>query len=442
VRITLVRPNIGRAEHSLYVDEARMEPLQLGLLAALTPPDVDVVLYDDRCEAIPFDEPTDLAAITVETFTARRAYEIADEYRARGVPVVMGGYHVTLIPDEAAGYADALVLGDAESVWPGLVEDARRGRLRPVYRAVPGVPQRGLLPRRDIFAGKGYLPVTLIQFGRGCPHECRFCAISAYFKRTHRTRPVSEVIREIEDQGRRTLFFVDDNITANRRAAKELFRALVPLRVRWVSQASIDMLADPELMELMVASGCLGHVIGFESVDPASLREMGKTTNLRGFRNYGPEMEALRGYGLQTWAAFTLGHDADTPATLERTLKFALEGKFTFAAFNILTPYPGTPLYARLESEGRLLYGGRWWLHPEYRFNHAAFRPRNMSPEELTAGCFDMRRRFNSPWSVLRRFLEPRTNMRSLLRAGVYWTYNPLFRRETFKKQGLRLGLA
>jgi radical SAM superfamily enzyme YgiQ (UPF0313 family) len=442
MKLTLIKPNIGRAEHSLYFDEACMEPLQLGLLAALTPPDVEVELHDDRCEEIPFDQPTDLVAITVETFTARRAYEIATEYRARGVPVVLGGFHVTLLPEEAAARADAIVLGDAESVWADVVTDAGRGRLRPVYRGVPGVPQAKVLPRRELFAGKGYLPITLMQFGRGCPHECAFCAISAFFGRTHRTRPVREVIRELEDQKRRTIFFVDDNIVADRAAAKELFRALRPLRIRWVSQASIDMLRDHELMDLMVESGCMGHVIGFESIEPESLRGMRKTPNLGSFRNYAPEVEALRGYGLQTWAAFTLGHDADTPESIERTLRFALESKFTFAAFNILTPYPGTPLYKRLAAEGRLLYDGRWWLHPEYRFNHAAFRPARMSAEELTELCFRVRSRFNAPWSIFRRFFEPRTNMRSLARMGLYWAYNPLFRRETFKKQGLKLGLA
>ncbi|NBD36377.1 MAG: methylase, partial [Chloroflexi bacterium] len=167
MKLTLIKPNIGRLEHSLFVDEARMEPLQLGVLAALTPPDVEVVLYDDRMEAIPYDEPTDLAAITVETYTARRAYEISAEYRARGVPVVMGGMHATLLPEEVAAHADALYIGDAESLWAQVIEDARHGQLQPVYRAEVGPPQPGILTRRDLFAGKGYLPITLLQFSRG-----------------------------------------------------------------------------------------------------------------------------------------------------------------------------------------------------------------------------------------------------------------------------------
>jgi radical SAM superfamily enzyme YgiQ (UPF0313 family) len=440
MHVTLIKPNMGRMAEGPYVDEGRMEPLQLGLLAALCPPDVQVSLWDDRCEPIPYDQPTDLVALTVETFTARRAYEISQAFRQRGVPVVLGGFHPTLAPEEAASHADAIVLGDAELVWNAVLHDARTGSLKPVYRADHGVPQSGARPRRDLFRGKGYLPITLAQFGRGCANDCQYCAISAFFARTHRCRPVNEVVREIEAASHRLVFFVDDNIVADREAAKSLFRTLTPLRIRWVSQGTIDMVDDPELMNLMCASGCLGHVIGFETLNPASLKAMGKATNLRASKGYEREIEALKSYGLQTWAAFMVGHDEDTPESLYATLDFALRHKFAFAAFNLLMPYPGTPLYAKLEAEERLLYDGHWWTHPDYRFNHAAFRPARMSPDELTQVSFDLRRRWSSPASILRRFLDPRTNMRTLYRMGVYWAYNPLFRREVFKKQGMRFG--
>ncbi len=442
MKLTLIKPNIGRREHSLYVDEARMEPLQLGVLAAMIPPDVEVVLYDDRMEAVPYDEPTDLAAITVETYTARRAYEISAEFRQRGVPVILGGMHPSLLPEEAAAQADSILIGDAETIWPQVIEDARRGRLQPVYHARPGAPQPGICTRRDIFAGKGYLPITLLQFSRGCRFACDFCAVSVYFDHTHYCRSVREVIQEIEAQPRRVLFFVDDNILAHHEAAKALFRALIPLRVRWISQASIDMTRDHELMDLMVRSGCLGHVVGFESLDVRNLRAMKKSASLAGgFADYRPQLAILREYGLQTWAAFTIGHDYDTRDTIERTLEFALENKFAFAAFNILMPYPNTPLYRRLQAEGRLLYDGRWWLHPDYRFNAAAFQPRLMSPEELTEAGLHARAVFNSPLSIIRRAFDWKTNMRSPYRLGAYLTYNPLFRKEVFKKHGMRFGL-
>jgi radical SAM superfamily enzyme YgiQ (UPF0313 family) len=442
MKITFIKPNIGRMEHSLYVDEGRMEPLQLGVIAGMTPPDVEVALYDDRMEPIPYDEATDLVAITVETYTARRAYEIGAEFRARGVPVIMGGMQPTLIPDEVAAHADSIYIGDAEFRWGEVVEDARRGRLQPVYRAPVGVPQPGTLTRRDIFRGKRYLPVTLMQFSRGCRFACTFCAVSAFFDKTQYRRDVREVIREIEAQDRRLVFFVDDNILSDFEAAKDLFRALIPLKIHWVSQGSVDMTQDRELMDLMLKSGCVGLVVGFESIDAKSLRAMKKAPNfVGGFQDYKPQLDIIRDYGLQLWAAFTLGHDHDTPDAIERTLDFALKHKFCFAAFNILVPYPNTPLYRTLQQEGRLLYDGHWWLHPEYRFNHAAFQPRLMSPDTLTEACFQARATFNSIGSIIRRAFDFKTNMRSLYRFGIYVSYNPLFRNEVFKKHGMRFGL-
>ena len=443
MKLTLIKPNIGRREHSLYVDEGRMEPLPLGILAALTPEDIDVVMYDDRMEQIPYDEPTDLAAITVETFTARRAYEISTEYRKRGVKVVMGGMHAMLIPDEVEEHCDCVIVGDAEPVWAQMCSDFRAGRLKKRYTAVqPVCPQEGIIARRDIFEGKGYLPITLLQFSRGCSHRCSFCASSVYFGARHFCRPVEDVVREIKSQKRRLLFFVDDNIVCNHAKAKELFRALIPLKVRWVSQGSMDMLTDRELMELMVKSGCLGLVIGFESISPQCINDMNKYTNKRASSDmYAREIAELRKWGLQTWAAFTVGHDGDTIESIRATCDFAIRNKFTFAAFNILMPYPNTPLYERLEKEGRLLYGGKWWLHEEYRFNYSSIVPKNMTADELTEISFDCRRRFNSARSIFVRAFEPHTNMRTPYRFLTYLMYNPLFRKEVFKKQGLRFGL-
>lgn len=443
MKLTLIKPNIGRREHSLYVDEGRMEPLQLGILAALTPPDIEVVMYDDRMETIPYDEPTDLVAITVETFTARRAYEISAEFRRRGVKTVMGGMHAMLIPEEVAEHCDCVIVGDAEPVWQTMLNDLRNGELKPRYDVVqPTCPQINVITRRDIFEGKGYLPITLLQFSRGCSHKCSFCASSVYFKAHHYCRPVDDVVKEIKSQKRRLLFFVDDNIVCDHAKAKELFRALIPLKIHWVSQGSMDMLHDEELMRLMVKSGCLGLVIGFESISPESVSEMNKGTNRKGSSEmYKWEIEQLRKWGLQTWAAFTVGHDSDTPESIKATCDFAIKNKFTFAAYNILMPYPNTPLYEKLEREGRLLYDGKWWLHEEYRFNYASIVPKNMTADELTEISFDCRRRFNSFGSIFKRALEPHTNMRTPYRFMTYLVYNPLFRKEVFKKQGLIFGL-
>ncbi len=428
-------------EHSLYVDEGRMEPLQLGVLAGLTPKDIEVKLYDDRMESIPFDETTDLVAITVETYTARRAYEIGEEYRKRGVPVIMGGMQATLLPEEVQEHADSVYTGDAEFRWLEVVEDAKNNRLKKVYNAPAGTPQPGTLTRRDIFEGKGYLPITLLQFGRGCRYTCHFCAISQYFDKTQYRRNIDEVLKEIDNQKRNFLFFVDDNLTSDHKAAKELFRELIPLKIKWVSQCCIDVTNDLQLMDLMMQSGCLGNVIGFESVTPSSLKEMKKGPGIIvDGEDYSTQISILRDYGHQTWGSFTLGHDHDTVDSIKMTLDFAMESKFIFAAFNILMPYPNTPLYKKLKSEKRLLFNDKWWLHPDYRFNHASFIPKQMSPSDLTEVTFFLRSKFNSISSIVKRSFDFKTNMRSPTRFGIYITYNPLFRKETFKKQDMRFG--
>ncbi|MGB5468893.1 MAG: hypothetical protein WBM64_00645, partial [Woeseiaceae bacterium] len=236
MKVTFLRPNIGRLANGPYIDEGRMEPLTLGVVAAYTPADVDCVLYDDRMENIPFDEPTDLAAITVEIYNARRSYEIAAEYRKRGVPVVMGGFQPTLVPDECLQHADAIVTGDAETIWPTVVNDVRNGQLQRIYRGETDYPQPGCVqPRRDLFKGKGYLPVSLVQYGRGCRFACDFCAITTFFKRTQVVRPMDDVFAEINGQDRKFIFFVDDNLVSDHEAAKQLMRALIPLKIRWIS---------------------------------------------------------------------------------------------------------------------------------------------------------------------------------------------------------------
>jgi radical SAM superfamily enzyme YgiQ (UPF0313 family) len=419
MKVTFIRPNIGRLLDGPYIDEGRMEPLTLGVLAAYTPADVDCAMYDDRMEDIPFDEPTDLAAITAEIYNARRAYEIAAEYRRRRVPVVMGGFHPTLVPEECAEHADAIVMGDAETIWPQVIDDARNGALRRRYVGTTEYPQPGGVPvRRDLYDGKGYLPVTLVQYGRGCRFACSFCAISTFFQRRQCVRPIRDVIAEVEAQERRFIFFVDDNFVSDHERAKALMRELIPLKIRWVSQGSIDMTEDPELMDLVEASGCQGF----------------------GWDRYSRQVEVLRKHHLQTWAAFTLGHDTDTVESVLETARFAEENRFCFAAFNILMPYPSTPLYRQLEEEGRLLWGGKWWLHPDYRFNSAAFVPKRMTPDELTDAVWQCRKRWNSARSIFNRVWDFQTHLSSPHRLGTYLVYNRLYAKEAMTKQGMLFG--
>ncbi len=417
-RLTLVKPRIGRLGMERYVDKGRMEPLQLGVLAAYAPSGVEVRLWDDRVDDIPYDERTDAVFLTVETYTARRAYEISAQYRSRGVPVIIGGMHARLAPDECAEHADSVFVGDAENGFPRVLEDLRSGFLAPRYDAPCGFPSAGGMAaegpasptRRDLFRGKGYLGVSLVQRSRGCGRECTFCATSAYFGARRHERPDEEVLEEISRDCGPLVFFVDDNFTGDRGSVKEFLRKLIPLRRSWVSQFTADTADDPELLDLMRRSGCIGGVVGFKSISPASLVSMKKTRNGIGENTYERQIEAFSHVDLNLWAAFSLGHDGDTEESLLATLDFAQRNAFAFAAFNILTPYPGTPLYTRLAAEGRLLFDGVWWLDQAYRFNDATFVPANMSPERLTGLCWKLRSKIltrlgasSAAWLVSRR---------------------------------------
>jgi radical SAM superfamily enzyme YgiQ (UPF0313 family) len=417
-----------------------MEPLAPATLAGLTPRDRDTTIrfYDDRTEAIPFDEPADLVALSVETYTARRAYQIASEYRRRGVPVVMGGFHPTLMPDEASEFAESIIIGEAERLWPGVIEDFRAGRLQRVYRQAQRPSLSGLRPDRSIFAGKRYLPVGLVEAGRGCHFRCEFCAVQSYFANTQTRRPTDEIIDEIRRIKRPLLFFVDDNITSNMDQAKEFFRALIPLKVKWVSQASINAAHDEEFLKLIKASGCQGLLIGFESLNPENLKRMRKSFNtMRG--GYERALENLKRHEIPLYVTFILGYDEDHGDTLQETLAFAERHRFYIVAFNHLTPFPGTPLYDRLEREGRLLYD-RWWLDPAYRYGMVPFAPRGMTAEDVKQRCIEARQQFYSLRSILKRSANFSVNSRNLFMWSHFFSINLLFRSEVLQRKDFPLG--
>lgn len=432
---------MGLVNGSPYLDRGRMEPLTFGALCAITPPEIEVELCDDRFEPVPYSANWDLVGINTEIYTARRAYEIADRFRSLGVAVVLGGFHATMVPQESIQHADAVIIGDAEETWPRLLGDYRAGRLQPYYRSSFSGNRiiQGMHIDWSIFNGKKYLPIALTQFSRGCPNSCEYCATGTIYQKRHTHRPVSDVVKELERNGRRIVFFVDDNIIADRSSAKELFRALIPLKIRWTGQASLNFVDDSELMDLMLKSGCVGLVIGFESLSRANLSIMKKNCNLP-YENYESALDIIRSSGLMVWAAFLIGYDYETEESIQETLDWILSKKFAFAAFNILMPYPTTPFYKRMQAEGRLLYDGQWWLHDDYRFGHAAFRPANMSPERLTEACFKARLKHNTVFQILRRATDRKTNSKDIWSVLTYFAYNPLFRDEMLKKHGMKLG--
>jgi radical SAM superfamily enzyme YgiQ (UPF0313 family) len=440
MRLTLVHPCIGRRRGQPYIRTWQMEPLAPATLAGLTPRDRDthIRFYDDRTESIPFDEPTDLVAMSVETYTAKRSYQIASEYRRRGVPVVMGGFHPTLVPEEVSEYAESIVIGEAERLWPEVISDFRNGRLQRVYRQPTRPPLVGLRPDRSIFAGKRYLPVGLVEAGRGCHFRCEFCAIQSYFGNTQNRRPVDEIIEEIRRIKKPLIFFVDDNITSNMDQAKEFFRRLIPLKIRWVSQASINAAHDEEFLRLIKKSGCQGLLIGFETLNQENLRRMHKSFNMmKG--GYEKALENLRRHEIRLYVTFILGYDEDNGDTLKETLAFAQKHRFYIVAFNHLTPFPGTPLYERLLKEGRLLYE-RWWLAPEYRYGMVPFTPRGMTAEQVKQRCIEARQKFYSVASIFRRSLDFGVNSQNWFMWSHFFSINLLFRSEVMQRKDFPLG--
>jgi radical SAM superfamily enzyme YgiQ (UPF0313 family) len=433
MKITFLRPNMTAARAA-----DAMQPLAFAVLAALTPPDVEVVLYDERVEPVDLHHSTDLVAMTVETYTARRAYHLADQFRQRGIPVVMGGYHPTFLPDEALEHADAVVIGDAEGVWRQVVQDAARRTLRPVYQQAQPPPLEHAAFDRRIFAGKRYAHLLPVQYGRGCRFACDFCSIHAFYGHSLRQRSIRDVIAEIEALDSKYIVLVDDNIFADTQHAAELFTALIPLNIRWACQVSIDVARDTRLLDLMAKSGCISALIGFETLNEANLRQMKKHWNV-GHGDYATAIEQFHARGIMLYATFVFGYDHDTPEAFDRTVDFALRSRFFLANFNPLTPTPGAALYDRLQSEGRLLYD-RWWLDPQFSYGQAIFEPRGMTADELTAGCFRARQQFNRYSAIARRALNWQANSRTLAQLGIYLAANWVSRREIYRKQGARLG--
>lgn len=384
-------------------DSAYMPRLGLAILAALTPASDEVIYTDEITRSFDVErdvKDVDLVGITADSKTARRAYEIAHAYRQRGIKVVLGGIHATAVPEEAAYFADSVVIGEAEDAWPQLVEDARAGNLKPRYDG--GRPLLGGRPfaRRDLFKSKKYVPCKVVQTMRGCPYTCEFCSVSTANGSTMRFRPVDEVLAELRTLGR-LILFADDNVMVHRKYSTELLTRMSELRKHWVGQCSLSAIGDIKNVELLAKSGCRALFIGFESVDDATLEHMGKRQNRT--KDYREIVACLHDHGIATWGSFVFGFDTDNLEVFDRTAEFAIEAKLTIASFAILTPYPSTKLYRRLAAEGRLT-DARWWLRSNHDAHSPYFVPKQMSREQLHEGWQRTWKRFYAPQAIWKRY--------------------------------------
>ncbi|MCK5554019.1 MAG: radical SAM protein, partial [Deltaproteobacteria bacterium] len=365
-----------------------------------------------------------------------RAYQIADAYRKKGIRVVLGGIHPTAVPDEAAEHADAVVIGEAEQSWPQLLKDFQRGNLKAFYRQNRLTDLSTLpVPRRDIHGSKGYFPLGVVQATRGCPYRCEFCSVRTFFGDTFRLRPLNDVISEVKGMRHKLLMFNDDNIIGHPGYSRELLQAITPLKKKWMGQASLAGLRDEKTIRLMAQSGCIGLLIGFESIIEKNITSIGKLQNRPS--HYMEVINSLHRNGIAIWASFIFGFDYDDPTVFERTVEFAIKAKIFSAVFAMLTPYPGTELYNRMKAEGRLT-DEKWWLREGQQDRAPHFEPMGMSRRQLREGWKWAWKEFYSLGSIIRRFQSefPPTLVNRL----IYFPFGLMQNRFTRKKilQGKR----
>jgi len=398
MKVTLISPKVD-CEGSSLLDfkylvqllggkiKTNCLPLALPTLAALTPTNIEVDIIDENIEPINYDKKVDLVGITFFTFLAPRAYRIADEFRRRGVKVVLGGIHASMLPEEASLHADIVIIGEAEEVWPAFIKDLCEGKSKTLYHSA-NYPQldKIVIPRWDLVKSDAY-QIFNIQSTRGCPFDCDFCSVRAFNGRGIRHKPIENVIKEIEAlkelTGRKAISIVDDNLTADRKYAKDLFKALIPLKIKWLSQASIDVAGDEELLELAAQSGATHLLVGFESVSQESLNSVNKG-KVNKVENYLSAIEKIHSYGIAVFGSFILGLDCDDDTVFEKTANFVNNSDISSSIFSILTPPPGTRLFNRLEDEKRILHK-RW---EEYHGGRVCFTPKLMSPKMLQEGYY------------------------------------------------------
>jgi len=395
MRLILISPRSSEKKTPLGF---KVPQLALYILAALTPEDVDVSIVDEQISDIDFSRDYDLVGISIMTATARRGYHLAKTFKERGSKVVFGGVHASVMPEEAINYGDAVVVGEAEGSWPNLVEDFKLSTLKRYYRSIEPDLSTSPLPKRDFKIDRGVLGISWPGFytTKGCPYDCEFCSVSNVYGKRIRTVPIPLVIKDIENANSKVFLSLDDNVVANPKYAKSLFKEMAHLNIKWGGQCTVTIAKDDELLQLCRNSGCLGLFIGLESVSTKSIRKMRKT--LKSAKKNEDAIRKIQDTGIIFHPSFVFGLDGDTKAVFNDTLEFLYRNRIATATFNILTPYPGTKLYHRLKQEGRLI--SEDWSH--YNHHTVTFRPKNMTVRELAEGYFLLKKELYS-WNNIGR---------------------------------------
>ena len=375
--------------------------IALQVLAALTPEHHDVRIVLEEFDDLDFSAEPDLVGLSLMTANAPRGYMIADHFRAKGAKVVIGGMHASVLPDEAQQHADAVVVGEGEPVWPDVVADAEAGRLKPLYKADgPADLTRVPHPRRDLVRGKRFMNLNPVMTTRGCPYACEFCSVSSVYGRKIRNFPLDWVVDDVKLSGRKYHLILDDNVVGRPDYALELFKALKPLKIKWVGQSSMSLANREDLLRAAYDSGCRGLFFGLETVSEESMKRMKKC--FRDLQDLADGVRRIQASGVRFHASVVFGFDTDGTAIFDDTLEFLMKCRVHSATFNILTPYPGTAVYETFKGEGRLLTED--WQH--YDHSTVVFQPARMTPRELAEGQLRVRRAFYGLRSIAKRLLH------------------------------------
>jgi radical SAM superfamily enzyme YgiQ (UPF0313 family) len=398
MKILLISPAVDAGTRT---NKGLMIP-QLGLyiLKGLTPPEHEVKIIEEEINNIDLDQECNLVAISCMTANSHRAYELCEEFKKRGKTVVIGGVHPTILPDEALQHADCVVVGEAEGVWETLLNDFQNNNLKRRY-CNPLPDLKKYIPKDfSKITRKRLFHVIPIITSRGCPYDCDFCCVTNLFGKQIRHVPVENVVRDITESGAKNFIFLDDNIIGHPKYAKTLFKAIKPLKIKWVGQASLSLLvSDEELLQLAAESGCRSLFIGIESVSEQQLQTMPKAINK--IEQLERALKNVKKMGILVHASMIFGFDNDIKEIFNKSVRFLIKSRVGTASFNALTPYPGTKVYEDLKNENRLITTD--WRY--YDHNTVVFKPRNMTPYELQIGKINARQKFYSILSVLNRAL-------------------------------------